>query len=67
MATAIRSRLAQQDLEEILDDLDGQGGDAVDRFAVRFDDACELHARNPRLGAFAEEYAAREDFESRVA
>jgi toxin ParE1/3/4 len=57
MARVIRSRQAQQDLEEILDYLDSQSTDAADRFAIKFDDTCELHALHPQIGASAEEYA----------
>jgi len=58
MAQVTRTRLAQQDLEEILDHLDQQGGDAAERFAGKFDEACELHASYPLIGVGATEYAA---------
>lgn len=52
-----RSRQAQRDLEDILDYLDNQGADVADRFAVKFDHACALHADHPEIGARCEEYA----------
>ena len=51
MARVTRSKQAQQDLEEILDYLDSQSSDAADRFAAKFDDACDLHATHPQIGA----------------
>jgi toxin ParE1/3/4 len=57
MARVVRSNRAQHDLEDILDYLDRQGGDAADRFAAKLDEACELHAMRPQIGAKAEEYA----------
>jgi toxin ParE1/3/4 len=57
MARVIRSKQAQQDLEEILDYLDSQSTQAADRFATKFDDLCELHATHPRIGASSEQYA----------
>ncbi len=58
MSRVIRSEQAQQDLEEILDYLDAQSTEAADRFAVKFDQACELHAEHPQIGASATAYAA---------
>jgi toxin ParE1/3/4 len=58
MARVIRSEQAQQDLEGILDYLDAQGTDAADRFAVKFDQACDLYAEHPEIGASVTEYAA---------
>jgi toxin ParE1/3/4 len=57
MARVIRSKQAQNDLEEILDYLDTQSSDAADRFAIKFDDTCDLHATHPQIGASSEEYA----------
>jgi toxin ParE1/3/4 len=57
MARVIRSEQAQQDLEEILDYLDSQSTQAADRFATKFDQTCDLHAKHPQIGASAEEYA----------
>ncbi|QEH32142.1 Toxin ParE3 [Aquisphaera giovannonii] len=57
MRRVTRTRQAQQDLEGILDYLDGQGSEAADRFAARFDDACELYAAHPQMGTSAREYA----------
>ncbi len=57
MARVIRSVQAQQDLEVILDYLDSQSTEAADRFATKFDEACDLHAEHPRIGASSEEYA----------
>lgn len=57
MARVSRSAQAQQDLEDILDYLDSQSSDAADRFAAKFDEACELYATHPQIGATAEEYA----------
>jgi toxin ParE1/3/4 len=57
MAQVIRSERAQQDLEGILDYLDSQSTQAADRFAVKLDQTCDLHALHPQLGASAEEYA----------
>jgi toxin ParE1/3/4 len=59
MARVTRSTKAQQDLEEILDYLDSQSMDASERFATKFDQACDLHAHNPLIGARSEEYAPR--------
>jgi toxin ParE1/3/4 len=58
MARAIRSERAQQDLEEILAYLDSQSTQAADRFALKFDQTCYLHAAHPQIGAGADEYAA---------
>ena len=57
MARVIRSVQAQLDLEGILDYLDSQSTEAADRFATKFDQACELHAEHPQIGASSEEYA----------
>jgi toxin ParE1/3/4 len=57
MARVIRSEQAQQDLEGILDYLDRQSAEAADRFANKFDQACDLHAKHPQIGANSEEYA----------
>lgn len=57
MARAIRSEQAQQDLEQILDYLDSQSTQAADRFALKFEQTCDLHAMHPGIGASSEEYA----------
>jgi toxin ParE1/3/4 len=57
MARAIRSEQAQQDLEGILDYLDSQSSQAADRFAVKFEQTCNLHATHPGIGTSSEEYA----------
>jgi toxin ParE1/3/4 len=57
MARVIRSERAQEDLEGILDYLDSQSDQAADRFALKFDAACDLHAKHPQAGASSEEYA----------
>jgi toxin ParE1/3/4 len=57
MARVIQSEQAQADLEEILDYRDSQSSQAADRFAVKFEQSCELHAKYPQTGASAEEYA----------
>lgn len=57
MSRVVRSAQAQQDLEEILDYLDAQSGDASDRLAVKFDESCEHYAKHPQIGASATEYA----------
>lgn len=57
MARVIRSERAQQDLEEILDYLDSHSTQAADRFAIKFDQTCDLHATYPQIGAGAAEYA----------
>jgi toxin ParE1/3/4 len=57
MARVIRSEQAQQDLEGILDYLDSQSTQVTDRFAVKFEQACNLHATHPHIGAGSEEYA----------
>ncbi len=58
MYRVLRSRQAQHDLEGILDYLDAQGGDDAERFAIKLDESCELHAKHPQLGTSATEYAA---------
>lgn len=58
MSRVIRSEQAQQDLEGILDYLDAQRTEVADRFAVKFDQTCELYAKHPHIGASATEYAA---------
>lgn len=58
MSQVTRTRLAQQDLEDILDYLDRHGDETAERFAGKFDDTCELYANNPRMGSNASEYAA---------
>ena len=55
MAHVIRSDQAQQDSDEILDYLDSQSTQAADRFAVKFEQTCDLHAAHPQIGARAEE------------
>lgn len=57
MAQVIRSEQAQADLEEILDYLDSQSTQAADRFATKFEQSCELHAKHPQIGASSYEYA----------
>ncbi|ODT98530.1 MAG: hypothetical protein ABS79_05725 [Planctomycetes bacterium SCN 63-9] len=57
MATVNRSARAQQDLEAILDYLDAQNPETVDRFALKFDQMCNLYAAHPHIGASAEAYA----------
>jgi toxin ParE1/3/4 len=57
MAHVIRSDQAQRDLDEILDYLDSQSTQAADRFAVKFEQTCNLHAAHPQIGASAEECA----------
>ena len=57
MARVTRSEQAQQDLEGILDDLDSQSIQAADRFATKFEQSCDLHAKHSEIGASAEEYA----------
>jgi toxin ParE1/3/4 len=57
MPQVVRSERAQQDLEGILDFLDSQSTQAADRFAVKFEQSCELHAAHPQIGAGATEYA----------
>jgi plasmid stabilization system protein ParE len=44
MARVIRSEQAQADLEGILDYLESQRSQAAERFAVKFEQTCELHA-----------------------
>lgn len=51
MARVIRSERAQEDLEGILDYLDGQSDQAANRFALKLDAACDLHAKHPQAGA----------------
>jgi len=46
-------------LEGILDYLDSQSAQAADRFAVKFDEMCNLHATHPQIGASSEEYAPK--------
>jgi len=57
MAHVIRSRQAEQDLEEILDYLDGQSTQAADRFARKLKESAQLHAIYPQIGATAEDFA----------
>jgi toxin ParE1/3/4 len=57
MARILRTEQAQQDLEAIMDYLDRQGIEFGDRFATKFEEVCELHAKHPQLGASSEEYA----------
>jgi toxin ParE1/3/4 len=57
MAQVIRSEQAQADLEEIFDYLDSQSTQAADRFAVKFEQSCELHAKHSQIGASSHEYA----------
>ena len=57
MSRVIRSDQAQADLEGIFDYLDSQSTQAADRFAVKFEQSCELHSAHPLIGASAEEYA----------
>ena len=59
MARIVRSEQAQRDLEGILAYLDSQSADAADHFAIKFQQACELHAKHPEIGASATEYAAK--------
>lgn len=57
MARLIRSQQAQADLEGILDYLDSQSPQAADRFATKFEQSCDLHAKHSDIGASAKEYA----------
>jgi toxin ParE1/3/4 len=57
MARVVRSDQAQADLEGIFDYLDSQSTQAADRFAVKFEQTCNLHASHPEIGASAAEYA----------
>jgi toxin ParE1/3/4 len=57
MARFTRSEQAEQDLEEILDYLDGQSTQAADRFARKLKEGCQLHAVYRQIGASAEEFA----------
>ncbi len=58
MARVIRSDQAQADLEGIFDYLDSQSTQAADRFAAKFEQTCDLHARHPQIGAGSEVYAS---------
>jgi plasmid stabilization system protein ParE len=55
MARVSRTEQAQQDLEAILDYPARQGTQTADRFALKFDETCELHADHPLIGGRSEE------------
>ncbi len=57
MGRYIRSEQAEQDLDEILEYLDGQSAQAADRFARKLKETCQLHVVFPQIGASAEEFA----------